>query len=824
MRKQSLLPLDIGRVEERSVVVEMQESYLDYAMSVIIARALPDVRDGLKPVHRRILVTLNDLGLSPGAHFRKCAKICGDVSGNYHPHGESIVYPSLARLAQDFSLRYPLVAGQGNFGSIDGDPPAAMRYTEARMTHIAEELLTDLKKDTVDFQPNYDETRKEPKVLPAKVPQLIINGTVGIAVGMASSIPPHNLSEVCDAIIHLIDHADASGEDLMQFVKGPDFPTGGIVYDKKEIKQAYLTGKGRIVMRGRGEIVPDKTGQFQIIISELPYQVNKATFLERIAELVRNKSIESIRDLRDESSSDGIRIVIELKKDAYPNKVLNQLYKLTSLQDTFYVNMLAIVDGIQPRVLTLKMILEEYVKHRREVVTRRTTFDLKRAEERAHILEGLMIALTHIDAMIHLIKESDDREQAKTNLMKKYHLSELQAVAILEMRLQNLAHLESSKVETELKEKKSVIRTLSDLLKSPKKILGVIQQEVIALKEKFGNARRTKIIPHAVDILATEDLIPDEPTIVIITKSGYIKRLPIDTFKPQLRGGKGVIGLATKEEDVVKHLFSTVTHADLLFFTSTGRVFQMKVYDIPQAASRIAAGQALVNFLQLGMGESVTSVLHMDRLGTFKYLVMVTKNGVMKRVEIQAFAHVRRNGLLAITLRNGDRLLWVKPSQGKDEIMLITRQGKSIRLKETAVRSMGRGATGVRGIKLRGNDEVVGMDIIPLACVKQACHVIVVTEQGFGKQSALADYKVQGRGGFGLKTARLTEKTGKIVYGEVVIAGEQEESDMVIISSKGQVIRLPLKSVPKHGRDTQGVRLMRFRQDGDHVASVTFIS
>ena len=811
-----------GKIDRVSIVKQMKDAYLEYAMSVIVSRALPDVRDGLKPVHRRILVTLNDLGLSHGAHFRKCAKICGDVSGNYHPHGEAIVYPSLARLAQDFSMRYPLVWGQGNFGSVDGDPPAAMRYTEARMKYITEDILTDLKKDTVDYVPNYDDTRKEPIVLPAKIPNLLINGTVGIAVGMASSIPTHNLSEVCDATVHLIDNSDATVEDLMQFVKGPDFPLGGIIYDKNEIQQAYATGKGRIVMRGNAEIVEKKNGLYDIIITSIPYQVNKTTLLEKIADLVKEKVVEGIKDLRDESNMQGIRVVVELKKDAYANKILNQIYKHTQLQENFYVNMLALVDGIQPQVLTLKMILEEYIKHRNIVVVRRTKFDLARAEERAHILEGLMIALNKIDAVIKVIKASKDKDVARDSLMKTFKLSDRQSVAILEMRLQSLANLERLKIETELTEKQKLIAELKALLASPKKIFNVIKDELKEVKEKFGDERRTKIVSHAVDNFSAEDLIPNEPTMLIITKDGYIKRLPVDTFKTQSRGGKGVIGLTTKEEDVVEHFFSTTTHADILFFTTTGRIFQLKAYDVP-LASRTAKGQALVNFLQLGQGESVTSVLCLEDLKSSKYLIMVTKDGVIKKVEMDSFSNVRRSGLIAIKLRDGDRLQWVQPSSGSDDIVLITSDGQAIRFEEKLVRPMGRVASGVRGIRLKGKDTVVGMDVVPAGSKSSEVDIVVVMEFGYGKRSSLAHYKLQGRGGSGIKTAKITSKTGKIVWGRVSFIKDRTGNDLIIISDHGQVIRLPFKSVPVIGRDTQGVRLMRFREQNDRVASVTFI-
>lgn len=812
----------IGNVQKRSIVDEMKSSYLDYAMSVIVTRALPDVRDGLKPVHRRVLYGMLELGILYNRSYKKSARIVGEVLGKFHPHGDASVYDAMVRMAQEWSLRYPLVDGQGNFGSIDGDSPAAMRYTEARMTQLADEMLADLRKDTVDFQPNYDNTQKEPKVLPGKAPNLILNGTVGIAVGMASSIPPHNFNEIADAIQHLIENPDASLEDLMEYVKGPDFPTGGIIYDINEIKQAYSTGKGRVLQRGRAEIVESKSGVYQIIISEIPYQVNKTTLLEKIAELVREKIIDGIKDLRDESNQEGIRVVIELKKEAYPNKILNQLYKLTQLQENFYVNMIALVDGIQPKVLTLKMILEEYIKHRQVVVTRRAQFELNRAEDRAHILEGLMIALSKIDAVIKVIKSSKDKDEAKANLMKQFKLSERQSVAILEMRLQNLANLERLKIETELEEKRKLILELKALLASPKKILGVVKTELNDLRERFGDERKTEIVVHPIDKFTTEDLIPNESTIVIVTQDGYIKRLPPDTFKTQSRGGKGVIGLTTKEEDLVEHFFGTSTHSNLLFFTNTGRVFQLKAYDVPQA-SRTSKGQALVNFLELGTGEVVTSILSLEELSSYKYLVMVTRHGVIKKVEMNAFAHVRRSGLIAIKLREGDRLQWVHASTGKDSILLITAKAQSVLFAEEDLRPMGRNASGVRGIRLKGSDEVVGMDVFEQSKKKDKSDVLVVMANGFGKRTTMTNYKLQGRGGSGIKTAKITDKTGEIVWSVIADSIEKKGTDLIIISEKGQVIRLPFDSVPVLGRDTQGVRLMRFKETTDKIANVTFI-
>jgi len=813
---------NIGKVEPKLITDEIQESYLDYAMSVIIARALPDVRDGLKPVHRRILYAMWDIGLKAGAKFRKSATVVGEVLGKYHPHGDIAVYDSLVRMAQDFSMRYPLIAGQGNFGSMDGDSAAAMRYTEAKLAPIAEELLLDIEKETINFTPNYDGTQKEPVVLPAKLPNLLLNGAMGIAVGMATNIPPHNLGEVCDGIIYLIENPDCTVDDLMQFIKGPDFPTGGIIYNLNDIKQAYATGKGGIVMRAKAEIIETKAGHFQIIISEIPYQINKADLLEKIALLVGEKKIEGIRDLRDESSKEGIRIVIELKKDSYPKKILNQLFKLTELQATFHVNMLALVEGIQPRVLTLKTILEEYLKHRKEVIRRRSEFDLAKAKERAHILEGLVMALEKIDKVIQTIKKSKDREEAKINLIKKFKFSERQAMAILEMKLQQLANLERIKVEEELKEKKKLIKELESILVSPKKILGLIKDELKILKEKYGDSRRTQIVAHGVKEFAMEDLIPDESTIVMITRDGYIKRLPPETFKTQTRGGKGVVGLTTKEEDVVSHFFVTTTHADLLFFTTRGRTFQLKAYDVPQA-SRTAKGQALVNFLQLAPNEKVSTVLSLTELKDYKYLVMATCQGLIKKVDITDFENVRRSGLIAIKLKGDDVLEWTRPSTGNDEVIITTANGQAIHFKEKQVRAMGRAAAGVRGIRLKKEDSVVDMDIIESGTKIDNLQLLVVMANGYGKRSNLKLYRLQGRGGRGIKTAKITPKTGKIVAAKVINAKDIEGRDLIIISENGQVIRLPFKSVSIQGRATQGVRLMRFKEEKDRVASVTFI-
>ncbi|MFA6306445.1 MAG: DNA gyrase subunit A [Patescibacteria group bacterium] len=813
-----------GIVEPQPINDEMRKSYLDYAMSVIVSRALPDVRDGLKPVHRKILYAMWNVGLRAGGKFRKSATVVGEVLGKYHPHGDTAAYESMVRMAQDFSMRYPLVRGQGNFGSMDGDRAAAMRYTEAKLSAISEEMLFDIDKNTVNFVPTYDGSHQEPSVLPAKLPNLLLNGTMGIAVGMATNIPPHNLRELIDAIVHLISNPEATVEDLMQFVKGPDFPTGGVIYNQKDILQAYATGKGGIVMRGVAEVVENKSGLFQIIISEIPYQINKATLVEKIAELVKDKKIEGIKDLRDESDKDGVRVVVDLKKDAYPKKILNSLFKMTQLQETFHVNMLALVDGIQPKVLTLKMVLEEYVKHRTEVVKRRTQFDLDKARERAHILEGLMIALNNIDAVIKIIKASRDKEIAKVNLMKKFKLSERQTIAILDMKLSTLANLERLKIENELKEKRTLIKELESILKSTLKIKDIIKKEIKDLAEKFGDDRKTKVMPHGVKEFSTEDLVPNEEAVVMMTRDGYIKRTTPDTFKVQGRGGKGVIGLTTKEEDMVEFMFTTLTHNDLLFFTTKGRVFQLKAYEIPQA-QRTAKGTPIVNFLQLASGEKITSVLPLDKLAKSKYLFFATEKGLVKKVEIDAFSNVRRSGLIAIKIKEDDSLIWAKPTDGNDHIELVTAQGQAIRFKESDVRDMGRNAAGVRGIRLKKKeDTVVGMGIIKNDKEKiKKYQLLAISEHGFGKRTPIGLYKVQGRGGSGIKTAKVTSKTGKLISAFVVNAEAMADKDMIIISEKGQVIRLTFKTVSQLGRDTQGVRLMRFKEDSDKVACVTWV-
>ncbi len=808
-------------VEPRGIVQEMSDSYIDYAMSVIVMRALPDVRDGLKPVHRRILYAMWDIGLKSNAKFRKSATVVGEVLGKYHPHGDSAVYDSMVRLAQDFSLRQTLVNGQGNFGSMDGDGAAAMRYTEAKLTKLAEEALLDIEKNTVDFMPNYDGMHKEPTVLPAKFPQLLLNGTMGIAVGMATSIPPHNLRELCNASIEILDNPDATLEDVFKHITGPDFPTGGIIYNKKDIQHAYATGRGPITMRGRAEIVEEKTDIFSIIINEIPYLQNKATLVEKIADLVKDKKIEGIKDLRDESDRDGVRIVIELKKGTYPQKILNRLYKLTPLQTNFNVNMLALVDGIQPRVMNVKTMLEEYLKHRELVVERRTRFDLEKAEDRAHILEGLLMALENIDAIIKVIKQSKTRDDARNNLQKKFRMTERQAVAILEMRLQSLVNLEKIRVEEELAEKKKLIDELKKILSSKKNIQKVVRNEVEEIRDVYGEDRRTEVVKGGVGEFSQEDLIPKEDTVVMITSDGYIKRLAPDMFKKQNRGGKGVVGLTTKEEDSVSEIFQTNTHNDILFFTSKGRVFQLKAYEIPAAISRTTKGQALVNFLQLATDETLSATLSISDLSTYKYLVMATKQGVIKKTDIKSFDSVRRSGLIALKIKAGDELMWVQPSTGKDDIMMVTKNGMQIRFAESGVREMGRTAAGVRGMKLKGTDEIVGMGVVNHD-TKEDEQLLVVMGNGFGKRTKASEYKQQGRGGSGVKTAKVTDKTGAVIAA-IVLKEHDLERDIVLISEKGQVIRQGLSGVSVLGRATQGVRLMRFKQAGDNVASVTLL-
>ncbi|MDD2696546.1 MAG: DNA gyrase subunit A [Candidatus Pacebacteria bacterium] len=814
----------MGLIKPREITEEMQESYINYAMSVIVARALPDVRDGLKPVHRRILYTMLEEGLKHSAKSRKSATVVGSCLGRYHPHGDMAVYDSLVRMAQDFSLRYPLIEGQGNFGSIDGDPPAAMRYTECRLSKIGEETLKDIERNTVNFVENFDGTRKEPTVLPSPVPQLLLNGSLGIAVGMATNIPTHNISEVCDAIVYLIDHPKIDTEELFKFIQGPDFPTGGIIFNQKEIIQAYSQGKGPIVTRGRAEVMEqEKTGKRRIVITEIPFQVQKSTLIEQFANLVQEKKIEGIKDIRDESDKDGMRIVIELSRDAYPQKVLNRLYKFTDLQKTFHLNMLALVEGIQPRVLNLVELLSYFIDHRTEVVTRRTKFDLEKAKERAHILEGLHKCLANIDAVIKTIKNSASREDAEKNLMKRFRLTKIQANAILETKLSALAKLERKKIEDELKQLKIMIKELIEILKSPQRIKEVIKKELREIKENFGDERRTKVQVQGLGEIAEEDLIPQEETIITLTQGGYIKRINPKTYKIQKRGGKGIMGMKTLQDDTVEHFLSANTHDSLLFFTDSGKVFRTLVYEIPEG-QRVARGRGLLNFLEISPEEKVLSLLPLGKedetLGT-KYLVMLTQDGIIKRTALSEFDNVRRSGLIAITLKKNDLLKEVCKTTGQNEVILVTQKGMSIRFKEKETREMGRQASGVKAVRLKKGDKLVGVDVIPIqdANNKTQNYLLVVTENGYGKRTELKEYKVQGRGGSGIKTANITPKTGDIVA-SFALTGEEE--DLIVISQRGQVIRTKISQIPKLSRSTQGVRLMRL-EEGDKVASAACI-
>ncbi len=797
-----------GKIEKREITSELRESYLYYAMSVIVGRALPDVRDGLKPVHRRILWAMWESGITHSAKLRKSANVVGEVLGKYHPHGDVAVYDALARMAQGFSLRYPLIEGQGNWGSIDGDPPAAMRYTECRLSALAEELLTDIEKETVDFMPNYDTTKNEPKVLPGKVPNLLINGSDGIAVGMATKIPPHNLREILDSAVHLIDKPNSSSEDIMQFIQGPDFPTGGIMYNKKEITEAYTAGRGKITVRGVAEVDEKK-----IVITEIPYQVNKAELIIKIADLVQEKRIEGIRDLRDESDKDGLRIVVELKSDAVPQKVLNQLWNFTDLQKDFHMNMLAITEGLKPRIMSIKEVLASFITHREEVVRRRAEFDLKKAKERAHILEGLAKALSVIDKIIAAIKKSADKEEAHKKLVANFKLSDLQATAILEMKLQTLAALERQKIENELKEKQKLIKELAILLKNPQKILEVIKSELKDLKTKFGDERRTKIHITGLKEFNVEDLIPAEDTIVTMSGDGYIKRLPPNTFKRQRRGGKGLIGTEVGEDDIVGHFFKANTHDNILFFTASGKAYQTKVYEIP-VGSRTSKGKAIHNFLEIPSQETINALVaySTERGKAPGYLVMVTEKGVIKKTAISEFENVRKSGIIAVGLKKGDNLRWAKLSSGKEELILTTSLGQAIRFKESQVRPMGRTASGVRGISLKKGDFVSAFDVINPEKAG-GYKVLVVMDNGFAKLTELKKYKVQGRGGKGILTARVTSKTGALVSSHIISA----EGELLAISVKGQILRTELKSVRSTGRAAQGVRIMRLKA-GDKIA------
>lgn len=842
---------DIGKIQPTEIVTEMQKSYMDYAMSVIVARALPDVRDGMKPVHRRILYAMHQAGLHHTSKYKKSATVVGDVLGKYHPHGDIAVYEALVRLAQDFSMRYTLVDGQGNFGSIDGDPPAAMRYTECRLDAISAEMLQDIEKETVDFVPNFDGAINEPVYLPAKLPNLLLMGSEGIAVGMATKIPPHNLSEVIDAITLLISKTkikridvaksknkdgedvaahtkpmfefEATLEDLMTCIQGPDFPTAGAIYDISEIQSAYSTGRGKIVMRGKAEIEEMGNGKSMIAITELPYQVNKANLVAKIADLVKDKKLDGISDLRDESDRRGIRVVVELKRDAQPNKVLNNLYKFTELQTTFPVNVVALVDGT-PRTLTLREILEEYLKHRHDVIYRRSEYELREARAREHILEGLKIAVDHIDEVIAIIKKSKDADDARGKLMARFGLSEIQATAILDMQLRRLAALERQKIEDELAMIRETIAYLEDLLAHPDKVLTVVREELAKLKEKFGDARKTRVYKSKVGELSDEQLIPNEETIITMTETGYIKRVPRGTFKLQERGGKGVIGMSTKDEDAIDKLVSAQTHDNTLFFTEKGKVYQVRVWDIPEG-SRQSKGQAVVNLINIESAEKVTSLLTYSlkrdeqKEQGIRYILMATKKGVVKKTKLSEYENIRRNGLLSIKLDVGDELIWAKLTSGNDDVLLVTHEGKSIRFSETEVRSTGRDTMGVRGILIKPGDYVVAMEVINEETKK--ADFLTIMEKGVGKKTAVAGFPKQKRGGQGVKVAEIKDKTGKIASSQLVPANCDE---VILTSTKGQVVKLPLVSIPQLSRATSGVILMRFNDKNDTIAAATCLT
>jgi DNA gyrase subunit A len=864
----------IGKLQPVEITQEMRKSYLDYAMSVIVARALPDVKDGLKPVHRRILYAMHQMGLSHSSRYAKSAKVVGETMGKYHPHGDMAIYDALVRLAQDFSMRYPLIDGQGNFGSIDGDSAAAMRYTEVRLKKITQEMITDIDKETVEFRDNFDGSLKEPVFLPSKIPNLLLMGSDGIAVGMATKIPPHNLNEIIDATVFMIEkgkvvnnnngnnkYEDSQGkkgkkkvfeikkisldenqdekalltsfesdisieEDLMKFIKGPDFPTGAAIYNKKDILQAYATGNGKIIVRAKAEIEEAKGEKFRIAITEIPYQVNKANLVAKIAQLVKERKIDGVTDLRDESDRQGMRIVVELKKTAKPKTILNNLYKHTQMQTSYPVNIVALVDGV-PMVLNLKQILTEFIKHRQKVVTKRTIFELEEAKKQAHILEGLKIAVDNIDAVISTIKKSKDALQAKNNLMKKFKLTEIQAEAILEMQLRRLAALERKKIEDDYKEIMKKIGYLTDLLTTPKKILDLIKKELLEIKKKYGDSRRTKVYTQPLGEFNEEDLVPQENCLVTLTKGGYIKRLPVGTYRSQKRGGKGVTGMTTKAEDEVYNLFSAKTHDTILFFTNQGRVFAIRVWEIPEG-SRQAKGQAIINLINISQEEKIQAVLPLslaENQNKNQFLIMVTRKGVIKKTRLKAFANIRSSGLIAIKLNKGDELCWIKITEEGDHVLLVSHQGKSIRFKEKDVRPTGRDTMGVRGIRLKKDDYVMGMEVFPPKLKepkdkrrKVFRDVLVVMEHGLGKRTSLKEHRLQKRGGIGIRAAHVTAKTGNIVACRII---NEKVVQIILTSRKAQVIKLPVKNVPRIGRDTQGVIFMRFNKPGDSVAAVT---
>ena len=799
-------------LENKTIENVMEDSFFRYSMSVIIDRALPDVRDGLKPVHRRILYTMGEQGLRPGGKFNKSARIAGDVMGKYHPHGDSAIYDSMVRLAQDWVMRYPLVNGQGNFGSMDGDPAAASRYTEARLGRAGNELLTDLDKETVDFRDNYDGSEQEPSVLPAKLPNLLLNGQIGIAVGMATSIPPHNLSELVDATIELIDNKEATIDDLLKHVKGPDFPTGAIVYGGTPMKQAYQTGRGSVTIRAVANIEESKKGRHSIVVTEMPYAVNKATLIEKIAELVKDKKLTTISDLRDESARGKVRVVVELKKDAYPKKVLNQLYKMTALQTSFHFNMLALIDGIQPRILGLHEILSEFVKHRQSVVRRRTEFELRKAKERAHILEGYKIALDHIDEVIKVIRASKTSEEAEGNLTERFKLSAIQAKAILAMQLRRLTGLEREAIENELRGLLELIAKLEAILADEEEILKIIKTELLEMREKYGDERRSQLINHELGKFSDEELIPEEDSVILLTTENYIKRTLVSEYRRQNRGGKGKRGMTTKEEDIIDQLIPASTHDYLLFFTNKGRIFRLKAYEVP-AASLAAKGVAAVNLLQLQPEEKITSIIrHEKDAKEDGFLFMATIKGTIKKTPLKDYANIRTNGLIAIKLDEGDELRWIQKTTGENDVIISTSAGQAIRFNEKDARPMGRSAMGVRGVRLRPNDSVVGMDIV----ADDQRSLLVISQNGYGKATKVANFPSHKRGGVGIKAAVVTAKTGPII---AVRTLEENAREVLMISNKGQAIRVGLKDIPTLGRTTQGVRIMKLA-DGDAVSSL----
>jgi len=842
----------IGKLQPTNISEEMKKSYLNYAMSVIVSRALPDIKDGLKPVHRRILFAMHEIGLIHSAKYKKSATVVGEVLGKYHPHGDVPVYDAMVRLAQDFSMRYPLIDGQGNFGSVDGDPPAAMRYTEARMAAITSELLIDIEKETVDFMPNFDASKDEPVYLPAKLPNLLLMGSEGIAVGMATKIPPHNLGEVIDAINYMLNKthvgnpatlkkptaeieapvvatnaektvslaepqtllaSDVTVDELLEFIKGPDFPTAGAIYDITEIKNAYITGRGKIVIRGKAEIEEIGNGKSAITVTELPYQVNKALLIAKIADLAKEKKIDGISDLRDESDRRGLRIYIELKRDATPKKVLNNLFKHTALQTTFPVNMVALVDGT-PQTLNLKLILEEYIKHRYSVIRRRSEFELRQAKARLHILEGLKIAVDNIDAVIQTIRASKTQEEAKQNLMAKFKLSEIQSTAILDMQLRRLAALERQKIEDELQMVKETIAYLEDLLAHGQKILDVIKGELSKLREKYADPRRTKVYKGKVGEFSEEDLIPNEPTVITLTNTGYIKRQSLNSFHTQNRGGKGITGMNVKEEDGIFHIRSAQTHDNILFFTNKGKAYALKAYEIGES-SRTSKGTAIVNLLNIEAGEKVESFVIYGKDMKDSYVFLTTRNGTVKKTHIKEFDNIRRNGMIAIKLDPGDELAWSNLTDGKNNVLIITRDGKAIKFNESSVRPLGRATMGVRGIKIDSKDQVIGMDVITKGDNPE---LFVIMENGLGKKTTIDQFPLQNRGGQGVKVAKVTDRTGQVVTAQIIPPNCEE---VIITSKKGQIVKLTTVSVPKLSRDTQGVILMRFSHASDGVASAT---